>query len=377
MGNTRGSLYTAAMLVIFRRHLKSCPHTSRRYRRCKCPIHVEGSLAGEKIRKALDLSNWEAAQELVRQWEADGGTNNHTEKVAITDAVEKFFIDAQARYLKESTIKKLSVLLRKQFIPYCQDKGLRCIHEITVDDLRAFRAAWKDGAISSQKKLERLRSFFRFCLISKWIKENPALGMSRPRISHPPTLPFTKEEMQAILCACEKYPDSNRKTGQANAKKLRALVLLLRYSGMRIGDVITFSEDRLKGDKLFLYTQKTGVPVYLPLPEFVLDSLRGIEKSSRKYYFWTGNGKITTRVGNFARSLSTLFSLAGVEGGHAHRFRDTFAVELLQKRVPLEQVAVLLGHSSIKITEKHYAPWVKSRQEQLEESVRKSWDSFT
>jgi integrase/recombinase XerD len=365
------------MLVIFRRHLKSCPHTSRKYRRCKCPIHVEGSLAGEKIRRALDLSNWEVAQELVRQWEADGGTNNHTEKVTITEAVEKFFIDAQARHLKESTIKKLSVLLRKQFIAYCQDKGLRCIHELTVDDLREFRAVWKDGAISSQKKLERLRSFFRFCLISKWINENPALGMSRPKISHPPTLPFTKEEMQAILCACEKYPDSNRKTGQANAKKLRALVLLLRYSGMRIGDVITLSEDRLKGDKLFLYTQKTGVPVYLPLPEFVLDSLREIEKSSRKYYFWTGNGKITTRVGNLARSLSALFSLAGVEGGHAHRFRDTFAVELLQKGVPLEQVAVLLGHSSIKITEKHYAPWVKSRQEQLEESVRKSWDSFT
>ena len=48
---------------------------------------------------------------------------------------------------------------------------------------------------------------------------------------------------------------------------------------------------------------------------------------------------------------------------------DTFAVELLLKGVPMDVVSVLLGHSSIKITEKHYAPWVKARQEQLEQHM--------
>ena len=56
-----------------------------------------------------------------------------------------------------------------------------------------------------------------------------------------------------------------------------------------------------------------------------------------------------------------------------HRWRDTFAVELLLAGVPLEQVSVLLGHQSTKVTEKHYSPWVKARQEQLEAAVRKSW----
>ena len=52
---------------------------------------------------------------------------------------------------------------------------------------------------------------------------------------------------------------------------------------------------------------------------------------------------------------------------------STFAVELPLSGVPIDQVSLLLGHSSVKVTEKHYAPFVKARQEQLENSVKLSW----
>jgi integrase/recombinase XerD len=68
-----------------------------------------------------------------------------------------------------------------------------------------------------------------------------------------------------------------------------------------------------------------------------------------------------------------LYELAEVENGHAHRWRDTFAVELLLSGVPIDQVSILLGHRSIKVTEKHYSPWVKARQQQLEAAVRKTF----
>jgi integrase len=55
-------------------------------------------------------------------------------------------------------------------------------------------------------------------------------------------------------------------------------------------------------------------------------------------------------------------------------FRDTFAVELLLAGVPIDQVSLLLGHSSVKVTEKHYAPFVKARQAQLAQSARMAWD---
>jgi hypothetical protein len=65
--------------------------------------------------------------------------------------------------------------------------------------------------------------------------------------------------------------------------------------------------------------------------------------------------------------------MAGVRGGHPHRFRDTLAVDLLLEGVPMDRVSILLGHSSVKITERHYAPWVQSRQVQLEADLERVW----
>ena len=69
-----------------------------------------------------------------------------------------------------------------------------------------------------------------------------------------------------------------------------------------------------------------------------------------------------------------MFDDANVQGGHAHRFRDTFATELLLAGVPIERVSIFLGHQSIKVTEKHYRPWVRERQEQAEADVRRTWE---
>ena len=53
------------------------------------------------------------------------------------------------------------------------------------------------------------------------------------------------------------------------------------------------------------------------------------------------------------------------------------AVELLLAGVPIERLSVLLGHQSVRVTEKHYNPWVHSRQEQLEADVRNASKSDT
>jgi integrase len=126
-------------------------------------------------------------------------------------------------------------------------------------------------------------------------------------------------------------------------------------------------------NRIFLYTQKTEVPVFIPLPPFVVDALNACPRKSERYWFWTGIGSKETLAGNWRRTFQRLCKIAGVRNGHPHRFRDTLAVELLIEGVPMERVSVLLGHSSVKITERHYAPWVQARQTQLEADVKRAW----
>jgi hypothetical protein len=110
-----------------------------------------------------------------------------------------------------------------------------------------------------------------------------------------------------------------------------------------------------------------------PLPPFVVKALDAIPAST--YFFWSGLSKPKSAVGDWQRSLKRLLILAGVPDGHAHRFRDTFSVELLLAGVPIQRVSILLGHQSVRITEKHYSPWVRARQEQLEADVRRTWQT--
>src|SRR4051812_4175520 len=107
--------YSLRMLTIYRRHLQECPHQDRRYRRCKCPIWVQGSLAGEKIRKSLDLNSWEAATDLINNWTSSGEIGVvKVEVLPIRETVARFLGDAEARHLREGTIRKMRAVLEKQ-----------------------------------------------------------------------------------------------------------------------------------------------------------------------------------------------------------------------------------------------------------------------
>ena len=365
------------MLTIFRRHEKRCVHRpkGRKHRHCRCPVWVDGYLNGVRIPHSLDTRDWEKAQRIVREWEAEGEKTKEPEAVTIVHAHEEFIRDATARNLSEPTLYKYQLLFR-QLQEFSQNKGIRLVRQLDLATLRDFRASWSNRNIAARKKLEALRTFMRFCWESGWIANNPASILKHPKTSDPPTVPFTPEEVASILSACEQYHGGLGQRGRINTYRLHALVSLLLYSGLRIRDAVTLCHDRIIDDKLLLYTAKTGTPVFCPLPRFVVAELENIRGTNAQHFFWSGAGKPKSCVGDWQRSLKKLFRLAGVPDGHAHRFRHTFATNLLLAGVPLDRVATLLGHTNSRITEKHYAPWVQARQQQLEDDVRKVWQQL-
>jgi len=361
------------VLRIFRRHRALCPHRSERYRRCSCPIYVEGSLGGETVRKALDQTSWEAASDLIAAWTASGRIGVvRVEIPSIADAVDKFFEDPKARQLQPATIAKQTNLLKKRLLPWCEDKGFRLLKQLDVDAVRAFRATWSDGPLSAYKNLERLRTFFAFCQQAGWIPQNPAKALKPPKLPEKSSKVkvFSDEDLEKITAACDAYPQRNV-WGHDNRARVKALVLTLRYSGMRIGDVIGLQKSHLKGDKLFLNTQKSGSKIYVPLPTAAVEALTAIQ-SDGPHFFWSGNGLRKSSVADWQRAIRRLFDIAEVTG-HPHMFRHTFATDLLSRGIPIEDVSVLLGHKSVRITEAYYSHWVKARRDRLEERVRELW----
>ena len=360
------------MLQLYRRHVKSCrfwngrsTNGNRRNNNSRCPVWVDGYLAGQRKNESLKIRDWTRASEIIRDWEIAGTVRPAVRAgVPVQEACDAFLADAEAQRLSDASLKKYQVPLINRRKPensemhspslaqFCAEAGLQFTTQITLPDLSRFRSQWKDGAISGRKKLERLRAVGRFFVDRGWWTENLALKLKRPKAKDVPTMPYTRDEVTALLAACEQYTDWHGETGQENALRLRAAILFWRYSGLRLSDAASCPVDRLAGNRLFLYTQKTGVPVYIPLPPFVVEALAACPRRSERYWFWTGAGSKQTLAGNWRRTFRRLCEIAGVQGGHPHRFRDTLAVELLLAGMPIERVSILLGHSSVKITER-------------------------
>ena len=362
------------MLAIYRRHQPPCRYTSRRFRNCKCPIWVQGSLRGEYLRRSLDLRSWEAASDLVRGWEASGEVGVVKPEIpTVKEAVDKFLHDLEhGQKRKTATLQKHKNLLEKRLLPWCESRTYRLLKQLDVDAVREFRSGWPDSPITAQKNLERLRAFFWFCHSAGWLKHNPAAAVKAPKAEKPSerVKVFTEEQIKKIVKACDRYPERNA-FGHDNPARVRAFVLTLRYSGLRIGDCVGLRKEHLDKDRLFLRTQKSGESVYLPLPESAVDALKEIENGS-EYFFWTGRGLRKSAVADWQRSLRRVYEEAKVTG-NAHMFRHTFATDLLTRGVPIEDVAILLGHATPAITAKYYAHFVKARRDRLEERVRQLW----
>jgi integrase len=163
------------------------------------------------------------------------------------------------------------------------------------------------------------------------------------------------------------------------------MIMLLRHTALRISDVCTLRKDAVSGTsdsetwRVLLYTQKTGDPVFLPIPEalkLILDGLPLPRNAAQgcQYYFWNGQTSKRAVVGIAERTLSAVFKKSGVKGAHAHRYRHTLATRLLEQGATFEEVADILGNSPA-VVRKHYGKWSKGRQANIDRLMMAHFDS--
>ncbi|HXC96030.1 MAG TPA: tyrosine-type recombinase/integrase [Edaphobacter sp.] len=380
------------MLSVYTRHHPDCAKKDdSTYRRCRCPKWLDGTLPGRtgRFRTSAKTKSWEQAELVARKYEnsALSGEDLKPAKMpTVKEAVGIFLADAEARGLAPATLQKLRGIFQVQLVGFAEESGVTFLREFNPRNLSEWRQSWKkEKELARKKKFERVIGFFWYCVRQGWLRENPTATMGRVIAKHVPTDYFTADEYKRIVGATYRLGEYAERSWAPEKRgiRIRALTELMRWSGLRIRDAVTLECGRLVENKLMLYQAKTGTPVFVPLPPQVADLLRSIPpglKPNPNYFFWSGNGLPKTFVANWQRAYRRLFKVANLSKPdgtpkrcHCHMFRDTFAVEMLLAGVPIDQVSILLGHASVRVTEKHYSPWVRARQDQLEKSVQSAW----
>lgn len=349
-------------LYPFRRHLRGCKYFGRggravRLDKCKCPFHVDGKHRDERVRKALKTTSHQLAdnrlRELIRKLDARLDAQQHVANAGglppnvpvrarpmISEAIDLFLathgeIDQDGKFHGDSeynTYRKYRSSLR--FLSaYCDERRIVTLSDDMADALQGYRRTRCIGGVAWRTERQLLITFFGFCIKRKWITTNPARELSAPRNLKPnEVVPYTIQEECLILAACDQFGGGkyNRSGAAYEQLRVRAMVMLLRHTALRISDVAALRKDAVSWDlenatwRIRVRTQKTGEPVHLPIPEtlkLALDALpppRGAAQDC-PCYFWNGITSRRAVVGIAERTLAAVFKKSGVKNAHAHR----------------------------------------------------------
>jgi len=161
---------------------------------------------------------------------------------------------------------------------------------------------------------------------------------------------------------------------------------------MRISDATFCERSYLTAEgNMDYYVIKTRRPISLP-PELQRPAIDALAKlpPSRTYFFQPDRAddyrearkalrdglEFSTLMGDYTKKVREatalvlkVLDLAGIDGA-CHKFRDTFAINMLVGGADIFTVSQTLGHSDVKITQKHYMKLVPGYRERMSKSTR-------
>jgi integrase len=285
--------------------------------------------------------------------------------------------EARDAFLKGKKVKSVSPgtyaryeLETQRLITFCEALGVFAVEGLTLELMTDYKVTWPERypSTSTQHVVQlHVRVFLNYCHAAGWLTRVPKLDPIK--VDEPPTTPLTDAEYARVL-------------GAAKTKRVRAIIQLMRWTGLANRDAACLRKSELildpkqKRAHVITARQKTGVHVRVPVPWDVAKEIHSAANKEGEHLFYDGNATPLSFAKVQGQHISWAFARGGVRSrGHmvSHRLRDTFACDLLSKGVPMEEVSRLLGHTSISTTERHYAQWAKARQDRVDELVTATW----
>jgi len=263
-----------------------------------------------------------------------------------------FWIKKFADYLKEQNKSPFTQIAYKkdleQFSGFLITKEVIDVREIKKEDIEEFiKKLLVDNYTkkSVSRKLNSIRTFFRFLKNEGVITVNPSLEVSHPKYTQPQPRIFSQLEYRAIRDVSKKDP------------RTYALVEILLQTGMKIGELANLQVADIDFDRNLIKIRPYGktpareIPLTSSLKKAISKYLKTRPKAKSPFLFITRNQK-PLLIRNIRQIIDRCFQQIGIEKATVNDFRNTFIAYQLQKGVSIEYVAKVVGHRRLSSTER-------------------------
>lgn len=283
------------------------------------------------------------------------------------------YLDAYAYFLQARGLASTSVghniKIARVWMAYCTAQGIDPLLVQRPDLLIWFGGLRERMALSTPRVyLVGLRLFYDYLLEEELVTENHARHIRIPRRPLAPVNPFSDADLDSLFASLETPTDL-------------ALVLLLLGGGLRRAELVGIRREHvdLKAGTILIHGKGAKRRQIAP-GAFTMDAVAALQATSTSAFLFDVSLAPTGRASNgvylkgvsgnvagrrrpdrpltgdwVARRLKALATRAGLEGHvNPHRFRHSFAVRFCEAGGGIDQLQMLLGHSTLEMS-MHYS----------------------
>ncbi|MFV0430710.1 MAG: tyrosine recombinase [Alphaproteobacteria bacterium] len=250
------------------------------------------------------------------------------------------------------------------FALYLQKRRLS-IEEAQSEDLRQYLKMLDERAIAAStraRKLSAFRGFYRFLTNENIRDDNPAQGLSSPKIGQAPPKFLSHGEVNALFDAAEQ----NKSVA---GLRLRCMLEIIYGTGLRVSELVSMPLSAIRRDFMFIVIRGKGdkersLPLTEPAADLIKEWLLVRDSSApintikngrtNSPFLFPSRGKEghISRI-RFFQMIKELALEADIDPKRIspHVLRHSFATHLLAGGANLRQLQIALGHSDISTTQ--------------------------
>lgn len=237
----------------------------------------------------------------------------------------------------------------EQLIDFVSKKGKLQSEEVASEDINEFKEVLSKQRYTGKsisRKINSIKSFFRFLISEGVLSANPAEVVTHPKFAQAPPRILSRIEYRALRDACR---------GDA---RIAAIVELLLQTGMRISELaaLTLTDVDFDRNIIMIKAQDSRGSRKVPMnksAKTALSSYLQVRPRAREKTIFLTKTCRPFLVRNIRTAIDRYFRLAGIKGAKVNDLRHTFITEQLKAGTPLVYVSQLVGHKRITTTEKY------------------------